>query len=115
MKIASVEAFPTSFPMPEGAGVFLGVGRAMKRDAVVVKVTTESDVVDWGESHHDGNAGYFEADVSRANPFRNLLVSEARRIGGDGCVRPNEAPGIAVEVDENWLPSHPTIKPPGRL
>lgn len=52
MRIASVEAFPTSFPVPEGGGVALGVGRAVKRDAVVVKVTTESGLVGWGESHH---------------------------------------------------------------
>jgi L-alanine-DL-glutamate epimerase-like enolase superfamily enzyme len=52
MRIASIEAFPTSFPVPEGAGVSLGVGRAVKRDAVVVKVTTESGIVGWGESHH---------------------------------------------------------------
>ncbi|TPG60246.1 mandelate racemase/muconate lactonizing enzyme family protein [Roseomonas nepalensis] len=52
MRIASVEAFPTSFPVPEGGGVALGVGRAVKRDAVVVKVVTESGLVGWGESHH---------------------------------------------------------------
>lgn len=30
----------------------LGVGRTLKRDAVVVKVTTEDGLVGWGESHH---------------------------------------------------------------
>ncbi|RKK03263.1 mandelate racemase/muconate lactonizing enzyme family protein [Pseudoroseomonas wenyumeiae] len=58
------------------------------------------------------NAGYFEADVSRGNLFRDALVSEPWRIGADGCVWPNEAPGIGVEVDEDWLRSHPAIEGP---
>ncbi|WP_043837648.1 mandelate racemase/muconate lactonizing enzyme family protein [Muricoccus aerilatus] len=59
------------------------------------------------------NPGYFEADVSRGNLFRDALVSEPWRIGADGCVRPNEAPGIGVEVDEEWLRAHPAIEGPG--
>jgi len=59
------------------------------------------------------NAGYFEADVSRGNLFRDALVSEPWRIGVDGCVRPLEAPGIGVEVDEAWLRAHPAIEGPG--
>ena len=50
MKIAQVEGFATSFPVT--GGVTLGIGRAVKRDAVIVKVTTEDGVVGWGESHH---------------------------------------------------------------
>lgn len=52
MKIVDVTAYPTSFPVPPGASVTLGIGRAVKRDAVVVKVVTESGLVGWGESHH---------------------------------------------------------------
>lgn len=59
------------------------------------------------------NAGYFEADISRGNLFRDALVSEPWRIGADGCVHPNEAPGIGVEVDEAWLRAHPAIEGPG--
>ncbi|MBY0338123.1 MAG: mandelate racemase/muconate lactonizing enzyme family protein [Acetobacteraceae bacterium] len=59
------------------------------------------------------NAGYFEADISRANKFRDELGSEPWRIGADGCVRPLEAPGIGVEVDEGWLKAHPAIEGPG--
>lgn len=59
------------------------------------------------------NAGYFEADVSRGNLFRDALVSEPWRIDASGCVRPNEAPGIGVEVDEDWLRAHPAIEGPG--
>jgi L-alanine-DL-glutamate epimerase-like enolase superfamily enzyme len=28
-------------------------------------------------------------------------------------VRPGEAPGIGVEVDEDWLAAHPAIEGPG--
>ncbi|MXP63545.1 mandelate racemase/muconate lactonizing enzyme family protein [Roseomonas sp. M0104] len=59
------------------------------------------------------NAGYFEADVSRGNLFRDALVSEPWSIGGDGCVRPLERPGIGVEVDEDFLKAHPAIEGPG--
>jgi D-galactarolactone cycloisomerase len=50
--IADVRAWPLSFPVPENNAVRLGVGRALKRDAVVVKVTTTGGLVGWGESHH---------------------------------------------------------------
>ncbi|HKB25261.1 MAG TPA: mandelate racemase/muconate lactonizing enzyme family protein [Methylomirabilota bacterium] len=52
MKIADVTAYATSFPVPPGAGVTLGIGRAVKRDAVLVKVTTDDGLVGWGEAHH---------------------------------------------------------------
>jgi len=47
-----VRAFATSYPIPPGQSVTLGVGRAVKRDAVVVKVTTEGGLAGYGESHH---------------------------------------------------------------
>jgi len=59
------------------------------------------------------NGGYFEADVSRANKFRDELGSEPWRVGKDGCVRPLETPGIGVEVDEAFLKAHPAIEGPG--
>ena len=52
MKIREIKAFPTSFPLPQGSGPRLGIGQAVKRDAVMVKVTTEDGIVGWGESHH---------------------------------------------------------------
>jgi L-alanine-DL-glutamate epimerase-like enolase superfamily enzyme len=58
------------------------------------------------------NAGYFEADISRGNLFRDALVSTPWRLDADGTVRPNEAPGIGVEVDEAWLRAHPAIEGP---
>lgn len=52
MKIVEVISYPVSFLLPEDGGVTLGIGRAIKRDAVIVKVTTESGFVGFGESHH---------------------------------------------------------------
>ncbi|NBS58008.1 MAG: mandelate racemase/muconate lactonizing enzyme family protein [Betaproteobacteria bacterium] len=52
MKIVDIKAYPTSFPVPKSAQVTLGIGTAIKRDAVVVKVTTAGGLVGWGESHH---------------------------------------------------------------
>jgi D-galactarolactone cycloisomerase len=52
LKIAEIRAFPTSFPVPPENRVALGIGTAIKRDAVVVKVTTAGGLVGWGESHH---------------------------------------------------------------
>ena len=51
MKITAIKAYPTSFPVPPG-GVRLGIGQSVKRDCVMVKVTTEDGIVGWGESHH---------------------------------------------------------------
>ena len=52
LKIADLRAYPTSFPVPEKDAVTLGIGRTVKRDAVVVKVTTAGGLIGWGESHH---------------------------------------------------------------
>src|SRR5215217_4210108 len=52
LRIKDVKAFATSYPIPPGQSVTLGIGRAVKRDAVVVKVTTEGGLVGYGESHH---------------------------------------------------------------
>ncbi|MGE0874470.1 MAG: mandelate racemase/muconate lactonizing enzyme family protein [Burkholderiales bacterium] len=52
LKIVDIKAYPTSFPVPEASRVTLGIGTSVKRDAVVVKVTTAGGLVGWGESHH---------------------------------------------------------------
>ena len=41
LRIRDVKAYATSYPIPPGQSVTLGIGRAVKRDAVVVKVMTE--------------------------------------------------------------------------
>jgi hypothetical protein len=40
VKIRAVEAFALSCPIPEAEQVSLGIGRTVKRDAVLVKITT---------------------------------------------------------------------------
>lgn len=54
MKIKDIKAFAVSVRVENGAT--LAIGRAVKRDAVVVKVTTESGIVGYGESHHGRSA-----------------------------------------------------------
>lgn len=59
------------------------------------------------------NGGYFEADVSRANLFRDRMVDRAPyTVDSNGCVTPLEAPGIGLEVDEGFLAAHPVIDGP---
>ena len=52
MKITKMRAVPISFRVPEENNVRLGIGRAIKRDAVLVKVGTSEGIVGWGEAHH---------------------------------------------------------------
>ena len=51
-RIVDLQAIPTSFPVRPEDSVTLGVGRAVKRDAVIVKITSEDGIVGWGEAHH---------------------------------------------------------------
>ena len=44
------------------------------------------------------NAGYFEACVSKFNPFRDMFGATFE-ISSDGCVEPPDAPGIGIDVD----------------
>ncbi len=53
------------------------------------------------------NSGYFEADCSLDNPLRDALVDPPVRVGPDGAIRPNEGPGLGVEVDEEFVRCHP--------
>ena len=50
LEIVDVTAFPASFPVKKP--VTLGIGRAVKRDAVIVRVTTKGGIIGWGEAHH---------------------------------------------------------------
>jgi len=52
LRIQELRAYPISFPIAPENSVQLGMGRAVKKDAVVVKVTTEGGLVGWGEAHH---------------------------------------------------------------
>jgi L-alanine-DL-glutamate epimerase-like enolase superfamily enzyme len=52
MRIADVRAYPVSYPIAPQNRVALGIGTAVKRDAVLVKVITDAGLVGWGEAHH---------------------------------------------------------------
>ena len=52
LTITDIRAYATSFPLPKDGNVRLGIGRAVKKDAVIVKVTTAGGIIGWGESHH---------------------------------------------------------------
>jgi L-alanine-DL-glutamate epimerase-like enolase superfamily enzyme len=52
MKIIDLVAYPVTIAVPEEYQVSLGIGRMVKRDTVVVKVTTDEGIIGWGESHH---------------------------------------------------------------
>jgi L-alanine-DL-glutamate epimerase-like enolase superfamily enzyme len=59
------------------------------------------------------NGGWFEGDVSRSNKFRDELVANPGEIDRDGRVWPLEAPGLGLEVNEDFLEKHPPIEGPG--
>ena len=58
------------------------------------------------------NAGYFEADASQGNLFRDALTSTPYTVDERGEVLPLESPGIGVEVDERFIEKHPVIEGP---
>jgi L-alanine-DL-glutamate epimerase-like enolase superfamily enzyme len=58
------------------------------------------------------NSGYFEACVSKFNPFRDMFGATFE-IGADGCVQPPEGPGLGIEVDEAIFEQYPSIDGPG--
>jgi len=94
VKIADVKAYPTSFPVPAGARVSLGIGQAVKRDAVVVKVTTDDGLVGWGESHHGRSPG---AVAHHANTTLRQLV-----LGMDAA----DVVGVWARIYKMQLGSH---------
>ena len=53
------------------------------------------------------NAGYFEACVSKFNPFRDMFGSTFE-IGADGCVEPPSGHGLGIEVDEAIFKKYPS-------
>ncbi len=57
------------------------------------------------------NSGYFEADVSKNNLFRDHLTDEKPyNVDENGFVRAIEKPGIGLNVDEVFLKNHPVIE-----
>lgn len=94
MRIVDLEAYPTSFPVPPNESVTLGIGRTVKRDAVVVKVTTDDGLVGWGESHHGRAPG---AVAHLANTTLRQLV-----LGMDAA----DVVGVWAKVYKMQLGSH---------
>ena len=81
LKIVDIKAYPTSFPVPKAARVTLGIGTAIKRDAVVVKVTTAGGLVGWGESHH-GRAHTAVAKLIETTLSQLILGMDATDVVG---------------------------------
>ena len=64
MKIQQVNAIPTTYEIAPENGVTLGIGIAVKWDAVV-KVVTESGFVGGGEANHGWWAGLRQRSRAR--------------------------------------------------
>ncbi len=94
LRITEIRAFPTSFPVDPKDSVTLGIGRAVKRDAVIVKVETESGVTGWGEAHHGRCPG---AVAHLVNTTLRQLVN-----GQDA----NDTTGVWKKVYDKQLASH---------
>ena len=75
LRIADIKAYPTSFPVDPKNSVTLGIGRAVKRDAVIVKVTTDSGIVGWAEAHHGRAPGAVAHLVNEAVHSWGVVVS----------------------------------------
>jgi L-alanine-DL-glutamate epimerase-like enolase superfamily enzyme len=94
LRISEIRAFPTSFPVDPKDSVTLGIGRAVKRDAVIVKVETEGGVTGWGEAHHGRCPG---AVAHLVNTTLRQLV-----LGQDA----NDTTGVWKKVYDKQLASH---------
>src|SRR5688572_7103906 len=94
MRITEVRAYPTSFPVDPKDAVTLGIGRTVKRDAVIVKVTTDDGITGWGEAHHGRCPG---AVAHLVNTTLRLLV-----VGQDA----NDITGVWKKVYDKQLASH---------
>jgi D-galactarolactone cycloisomerase len=57
-------------------------------------------------------AWYFEGDGSADNPLRTDLCSASYELAADGTVLPLEAPGLGVDIDEDFLAAHPLTEGP---
>lgn len=59
------------------------------------------------------NPGYFEADLTPYNPFRDELADKfPYSLDGDGCVNAMEGVGIGLRIDEHFVGAHPLIEGP---
>src|SRR5690606_8165208 len=59
------------------------------------------------------NPGYFEADLTLYNPFRdNMTDMPPYRVDTNGCVQALDGVGIGLKVDEAFIAAHPLIEGP---
>jgi D-galactarolactone cycloisomerase len=93
-RIAEIRAIPTSFPVDPKNAVTLGIGRTVKRDAVIVKITTDQGVVGWGEAHHGRCPG---AVAHLINTTLKLLIT-----GMDA----DDVTGVWKKMYDRQLASH---------
>lgn len=96
MKITDVQAFPLSFAVPPEHQVSLGIGRTVKRDAVLVRVDTDAGLTGWGEAHA-GRAPTVIAELI-ASTLRPLAI------GADA----DDIDGLWARVYRLQLASHGT-------
>ncbi len=94
MRIADLRAVPISFPVPADKSVRLGIGRSVKRDAVLVRVETDEGHVGWGEAHHGRCPGAIAKLLDTT--MRELVV------GLDA----NDVTGVWAQVYKMQLASH---------
>ena len=94
MRIADVKAYPMSHKLAPEDIVDLGLGRTVKRDTVIVKVTTDDGIVGFGESHHGRSPG---AVAHLANTTLRQLV-----LGMDA----SDVVGIWARIYKMQLGSH---------
>jgi D-galactarolactone cycloisomerase len=81
MRIVDIKATASSFPLPQDGAVRVGIGRMVKRDIVLVKVTTDDGLVGWGESHH-GRAPGAVAHLVNTTLRGLVLGMEASDVAG---------------------------------
>jgi D-galactarolactone cycloisomerase len=81
LRIADLKAYPVSFPIPPANRVALGIGTAVKRDAVIVKLSTDEGIVGWGEAHH-GRAHTTVAKLIETTLKQLILNLDAHDVAG---------------------------------
>ncbi|EAU39890.1 Mandelate racemase/muconate lactonizing enzyme [Fulvimarina pelagi HTCC2506] len=57
MKISTITVHPVSYRVPKGTNFRMGVGRMVKRDAVLVKIVSDDGITGWAEAHHGRSPG----------------------------------------------------------
>lgn len=94
MKIRSIKAFPISYRLPEGKTVKMGIGRTIKRDAIIVRVETSDGITGFGEAHPGRSPG------AVASLIDNTLAPMLEGMEATDCN------GVWQRVDRMQLSSH---------